>query len=195
MPIIDLLVQNEPDFDYLKSSPELKHPRYCPPPSDHQIDEYVLRTTKLDEGSSEGSIQVNDNIYLDQLKFGINDLDNTAVPSYNDQKTNALIRSARLLRIGDLSAILRMDHYQLAPGAFHVELNLSWLWLLLKIHRGEGADLGSLQYFIGLLAKVRLGSAQPDFETLVSLLMQVLTGARMCSYVNGLTWFSETFLT
>ncbi|KAF8178382.1 hypothetical protein K438DRAFT_1769567 [Mycena galopus ATCC 62051] len=150
---------------------------YRPSPPDHQTDEYVLRTTKLDEGSSEGSIQVNDNIYLDQLQFAIHDLDNTAVPSYNDQKTNALIRSARLLRIGDLSAILRMDYYQLAPGAFHVELNLSWL--LLKIHRGNGADLGSLQYFIGLLAKVRLGSAQSDFETLVSLLMQVLAGAML----------------
>ncbi|KAF8162317.1 hypothetical protein K438DRAFT_1618478, partial [Mycena galopus ATCC 62051] len=175
--IIELLLQNESDFEYLKNAPELQHPQYRPPPPDHQTDEYVLRTTKLDEGSSEGSIQVNDNIYLDQLQFAIHDLDNTAVPSYNDQKTNALIRSARLLRIGDLSAILRMDHYQLAPGAFHVELNLSWL--LLKIHRGNGADLGSLQYFIGLLAKVRLGSAQPDFETLVSLLMQVLAGAML----------------
>ncbi|KAJ7891017.1 hypothetical protein B0H13DRAFT_2234851 [Mycena leptocephala] len=79
--------------------------------------------------------------------------------------------------MGDMSALLRLQHYQLAPGAFHVELNLSWH--LLKIHRGNGADLGSLQYFIGLLAKTRLGSAQPDFETLVSLLMQVLSGAML----------------
>ncbi|KAF8151139.1 hypothetical protein K438DRAFT_1445558, partial [Mycena galopus ATCC 62051] len=80
-------------------------------------------------------------------------------------------------RLGNLSALLRLDHYQLAPGLFHVELNLSWL--LLKIHRGNGADLGSLQYFIGLLSKVRLGSAQPDFETLVSLFKQVLAGAML----------------
>ncbi|KAJ7452563.1 hypothetical protein FB451DRAFT_1050824 [Mycena latifolia] len=83
-----------------------------------------------------------------------------------------LIWSAQLLRMGDMSAILRLEHYQLAPGLFHLELTLSWL--LLKIPRGKGADLGSLQYFIGLLAKTRLRSAQPDFETLVSLLMQVL---------------------
>jgi hypothetical protein len=57
----------------------------------------VLRTTKLDEGSGEGMIQVNDNIYIDQLKFNIKDLNNTAVPSINDQKTNALICAARLL--------------------------------------------------------------------------------------------------
>ncbi|KAJ7698140.1 hypothetical protein B0H17DRAFT_927846, partial [Mycena rosella] len=172
--IVELLVQSEADFDYLKDAPQLKHTQYRPPPSDHITNEYVLRTTKLDEGSTEGTTQVNDNIYLDQLKFDVHDLDNIAVPSYNDQKTNALIRSAQLLRMGDMSALLRLDHYQLAPGAFHVELNLSWL--LLKIHRGNGDDLGSLQYFIGLLAKVRLGSAQPDFETLVSLFMQVLSG-------------------
>ncbi|KAF8159104.1 hypothetical protein K438DRAFT_1986032 [Mycena galopus ATCC 62051] len=175
--IIELRIQNESGFEYIKSAPELQHPQYRPPPPDHQTDEFVLRTTKLDEGSGEGTIQVNDNIYVDQLKFAINDLDNTAVPSINDQKTNALIRAARLLRLGDLSALLRLDHYQLAPGLFHVELNLSWL--LLKIHRGNGADLGSLQYFIGLLAKVRLGSAQPDFETLVSLFKQVLAGAML----------------
>ncbi|KAJ7744500.1 hypothetical protein DFH07DRAFT_963722 [Mycena maculata] len=166
-----------PGFEYVKDSPELKHPAYRPPPRNHRTLEYVLRTTKLDEGSSDGTIQVNENIYLDQLKYNIHDLDNTAVPSYNDQKTNTLIRSAQLLRMGDLSAILRLEQYQLAPGAFHVELNLSWL--LLRVHRGNGADIGSLQYFIGLLAKVRLGSDKPDFETLVSLLMQVLTGAML----------------
>ncbi|KAJ7687309.1 hypothetical protein B0H14DRAFT_2653906 [Mycena olivaceomarginata] len=152
------------------------------------------------EGSTEGSTLVNENIYLDQLDFDLHDLDNIAVPSYNDQKTNALIRSAQLLRMDDLSAILRLEQLQPAPGAFHTELNLSWM--LLKVHRGDGADLGSLQYFIGLLTKVRLGwipptsktfvflltqvltkvrlgSDHPDFETLVSLLTQVLTGAML----------------
>ncbi|KAJ6473464.1 hypothetical protein DFH09DRAFT_953689, partial [Mycena vulgaris] len=175
--IVDLLIQNSAGFDYVENAPELQHPSYRPPPADYATPEYVLRTTKLDEGSSDGTTQVNDNIYLDQLKFDLHDLDNIAVPSYKDQKTNALIRSAQLLRMGDLSAILRLEQYQLAPGWFHVELNQSWL--ILKIHRGEGADLGSLQYFIGLLAKVRLGSATPDFETLVSLLMQVLKGAML----------------
>ncbi|KAJ6568612.1 hypothetical protein B0H19DRAFT_938682 [Mycena capillaripes] len=173
--IVSLLIDNTRGFEYLKDAPELRHKSYRPPPPDHQTTEHVLRTTKLDEGSTEGTTQVNDNIYLDQLKYDIHDLDDIAVPSYNDQKTNALIRLAQLLRMGDLSAILRLEHYQLAPGAFHVELNLSWL--LLCIHHGDGADLGSLQYFIGLLTKVCLGSDQPDFETLVSLLMQVLTGA------------------
>ncbi|KAJ7280831.1 hypothetical protein C8J57DRAFT_1174450 [Mycena rebaudengoi] len=173
--LVELLTHGNSAFDYLKDDPLLRHPQYRPPPKDHVTNEYPLRTTEKDEGSSDGTVQVNDDIYLDQLQFGDHDLDNIAVPSYNDQKTNALIRSAQLLRTGDLSVILRLQQYQLGLGWFHVELNLSWL--LLRIHRGNGADLGSLQYFIGLLAKVRLGSAQPDFETLVSLLMQVLRGA------------------
>ncbi|KAJ7983224.1 hypothetical protein DFH06DRAFT_1441030 [Mycena polygramma] len=180
--IVELLVKNSPGFEYVAGASELKHPQYRPPPADHKTTEHVLRTTIIDEGSTDGTVQVNDNLYIDQLKFGIHDLDNIAVPSYNDQKTNALIRSARLLRMGDLSALLRLEHYQpcyqLAPGAFHLELNLSWM--LLKIHRGNGADLGSLQYFIGLLAKVRLASsAQPDFETLGLLFNQVLAGAML----------------
>ncbi|KAJ7100306.1 hypothetical protein C8R43DRAFT_1141345 [Mycena crocata] len=173
--IAELIIRDIPELQYLANAPELQHPSYRPPPPDHHTGEHVLRTTKLDEGSGDGTIQVNDNIYLDQLAFEPHQLDNIAVPSYNDQKTNALIRAAQLLRMGDLTALLRLEHYQLAPGLFHVELNLAWL--LLKVHRGKGADLGSLQYFIGLLAKKRLGSAHPDFETLVSLLMQVLTGA------------------
>ncbi|KAJ7661354.1 hypothetical protein DFH06DRAFT_1296653 [Mycena polygramma] len=175
--IVELLVKNSPGFEYVAGASELKHPQYRPPPADHKTIEHVLRTTIIDEGSTDGTVQVNDNLYIDQLMFGIHDLDNIAVPSYNDQKTNALLRSARLLRMGDLSALLRLEHYQLAPGAFHLELNLSWM--LLKIHRGNGADLGSLQYFIGLLAKVRLGSAQPDFETLGLLFNQVLAGAML----------------
>jgi hypothetical protein len=124
--IFKLLIECEPDLNYLKDAPEFQHPEYRPPPPGHTTQEHVLRTVKLDEGSTEGTIQINDNVYLDQLKFAIHDLDNIAVPSYNDQKTNALIRSAQLLRMGDMSSLLRLDHYQLAPGAFHVELNLSY---------------------------------------------------------------------
>ncbi|KAJ7882739.1 hypothetical protein B0H14DRAFT_3753165 [Mycena olivaceomarginata] len=177
--IVELLIADNRDFDYIRNSPELRHPSYRPPPADHKTNEYVLRTTTVDEGSTEGSTLVNENIYLDQLDFDLHDLDNIAVPSYNDQKTNALIRSAQLLRMDDLSAILRLEQLQPAPGAFHTELNLSWM--LLKVHRGDGADLGSLQYFIGLLTKVRLGLDHPDFETLVSLLTQVLTKVRLGS--------------
>ncbi|KAK6974994.1 hypothetical protein R3P38DRAFT_3335296 [Favolaschia claudopus] len=172
--LVDILVNYESKFDYLGDSSELQHPSYRPPPPNYRTSEYVLRTTTIDEGTTEGTIQINENIYLEQLKFGIHDLDDIAVPTYNDQKTNALIRSAQHLRTNDVSAILRLEHLQPAPGAFHIELNLAWM--ILRTHRGKSNDIGSLQYFIGLLAKKRLGADKPDFETLVSLLEQVLIG-------------------
>ncbi|KAK7027180.1 hypothetical protein R3P38DRAFT_2527329, partial [Favolaschia claudopus] len=78
----------------------------------------------------------------------------------------------------DVSAILRLEHLQPAPGAFHMELNLAWM--ILRVHRGDAREIGSLQYFISLLAKK---NPKPDFETLFSLLEQVLTGTRRkCTY-------------
>ncbi|KAJ7795799.1 hypothetical protein B0H13DRAFT_2392920 [Mycena leptocephala] len=62
--------------------------------------ERVLRTTTREEGSTAGTTQLSDETYLTQLEYDEHALDNIAVPSYNDQKTNALIRSAQLLRMG-----------------------------------------------------------------------------------------------
>jgi hypothetical protein len=135
--IVELLIADNRDFDHIRDSPELRHPSYCLP-TDHKTNEYVLRTTTLDEGSTEGSTLANENIYLDQLQFDLHDLDNIAVPSYNDQKTNALIRSAQLLRMDDLSAILRLEQLQPAHGAFHTELNLSWMLLKVDCWRSLG---------------------------------------------------------
>jgi hypothetical protein len=131
--IVELLIADNRDFDHIRDSPELRHPSYRLPPTDHKTNEYVLRTTTLDEGSTEGSTLVNENIYLDQLQFDLHDLDNIAVPSYNDQKTNALIRSAQLLRMDNLSAILRLEQLQPAHGALHTELNLSWMLLKVRL--------------------------------------------------------------
>lgn len=103
--IIEILVGFQPGFEYLKDSLLLVRRKYRPPPPGYQTKEHVLRTTTLDEGSTEGTIQVAEDIFLTQLQFDIHDLDNLAIGSWNDQKTNALIRSAQLLRRGDVSAI------------------------------------------------------------------------------------------
>ena len=84
----------------------------------------------------------------------------------------------------DLNAVHRMSCFQCAIGWFHGQLNL--IWALLHIHRRTGHQIGSLQFFIILLGKVRLGKEEPDFNTLRSLATQVLSG-------NILTyWKSET---
>ncbi|KAJ7864688.1 hypothetical protein B0H13DRAFT_1899019 [Mycena leptocephala] len=158
--IVELFIAGDPDFDYLKESPELQHPQYRPPPADHITQEHVLQTTTREEGSTAGTTQLSDETYLTQLEYDEHALDNIAVP----------LTTTRRPTLSSAPPNSFAWHYQLAPGLFHVELNLAWL--ILKIHRGNGPDLGSLQYFIGLLAKTRLGSAQPDFETMVSLFMQ-----------------------
>ena len=133
-----------------------------------------MRTTTLDESSIDGNIAVVRNIYVDQLKFGLNDLDNHAVPCINDQSTNARVCSAQTLPSNDTCSINHLDSIQLGPGCFHIELNL--LWAILNTHRGNLSDAGSLSYYMSLLDVSRLGSEHPDYQTLLSFCWLVLNG-------------------
>jgi hypothetical protein len=172
--IIKILIDNHPGFNYLSNSPVLKHRSYRPPPLGYKTQEYVLRTTTTDESTTDGNIKVARNVYIDQLAFDINDPNNQAIPSINDQSTNARVRSAQLLRSDDVGSINRMENFQLAPGLFHAQLNL--IWAILHIHRGSLEEIGGLQYYISLLGRVRLGAEHPDYRTLISLATQVLVG-------------------
>jgi hypothetical protein len=78
--VVNILITHHPGFNYLKDSDELAHKSYRPPPSKYKTQEYVLQTTTIEEGSTEGNIEVAQNIYVDQLKFGMNDLNNQAIP-------------------------------------------------------------------------------------------------------------------
>lgn len=184
--VIKILLDGQKGFDYLQDEPELQHKKYRPPPSGYKTKEYVLRTTTIEENSTEGNIKVNENIYLDQCELKDNgiELEDTAVGSINDRDTNRLIRAAMVLRADDRTTVLRLAHLQLAPGMFHVLLNL--LWAILKIHRGTDADDGSLQFYISLLTKSRLNSDHPDYNTTRSFFNQVLFGHIM------LYWTTET---
>lgn len=184
--VIKILMDGQQGFDYLQDESELQHKKYRPPPPGYKTKEYVLRTTTIEENSTEGNIKVNENIYLDQCELKDNgiELEDTAVGSINDRDTNRLIRAAMVLRADDRTTVLRLAHLQLAPGMFHVLLNL--LWAILKIHRGTDADDGSLQFYISLLTKSRLNSDHPDYNTTRSFFNQVLFGHIM------LYWTSET---
>jgi hypothetical protein len=163
--ILHILFMNEEGFSYLdKNDSGLKPRAYRPPPPGYKTTEFVMRTTTIDEGSTEGNIKVADEQYFIQLAFQKNDLDDTAILLIPDQATNALTRAAQILRKGDLNAIHHMSCFQCGIGWFHAQLN--FLWALLHIHRGDGEQIGSLQFFITLLGKVRLGKDKPDFNTL-----------------------------
>ncbi|KAJ7626969.1 hypothetical protein FB45DRAFT_749875 [Roridomyces roridus] len=119
-------------------------------------------------------ILFHDDIYLNQLKRTAESLSKYAIPSYNDQLTNARIRSAQIERAKDTNAWNRREVFQLAFGLFHLCLNL--VWAILHVHRGKINEVGSLSYFFSVMEKVRLGNDQPDYHSLLTALEQVLDG-------------------
>ncbi|KAG0692099.1 hypothetical protein DFH29DRAFT_818237 [Suillus ampliporus] len=134
----------------------------------------MLRTTTNDKSTTDGNIKVAWNGYLEQLGFGLHDLDNQAIPCINDQSTNSRVCGAQLLCSDNIRSINHMENFQLAPSFFHVQLNL--IWAILHVHCGSIEDTGGMQYYISLLGRVRLGAEHPDYRTLVSFTMQVLVG-------------------
>ena len=115
-----------------------------------------------------------EDIYITQMGFQSKDLDNIAIPSVNDQLTNARIRSAKILRVLDINTFTRMQNLQVAFRLFHLCLNL--VWALLHIHRGSLTLHGSLTYWFALMEKTRLGCDKPDYHSLLTALMQILDG-------------------
>jgi hypothetical protein len=102
--IIHILISNEEGFSYIDRSNPLLQPRsYRPPPSGYKTQEFVMRTTTIDEGSTEGNIEVAFDQYSVQLEFDLYELDDRALLAIHDQATNARIRAAQILRKGDLS--------------------------------------------------------------------------------------------
>ena len=143
-------------------------------PPNHKTKFYPCRANTIDESSILGNLQVHDNIYRVQLDMESKDLNDLAIPTINDQLTNARIRGAQTLRAKDINAWERREIFQLSFGIFHLVMN--FIWALLQTHRGSINDLGSLSQFFAILEKVRLGSDKPDYHTLLAALSQILEG-------------------
>lgn len=136
--------------------------------------QFPLRTTTIDESSIVGNLMVHDDAYSVQLEKKPEDLGLYAIPSVNDQSTNARIRSGQVMRINDLDTWARRDILQLGFGLFHLCMNL--VWALLHMHKGSLNQTGSLTYFFALMEKARLGAEHPDYHTLFAALSQILEG-------------------
>ncbi|KAF8834574.1 hypothetical protein BDN67DRAFT_985220 [Paxillus ammoniavirescens] len=135
---------------------------------------YLIRTSTIDESSITGNITVIHDVYINQLKMTHELLADQAIPSINDQSTNACIRGAKALRTQDVNTFTRLQNLQLSFGLFHLCMNL--IWALLHIHCGSIHQIGSLSYFFALLDHTRLGCEHPDYHTLLAMLLQVLQG-------------------
>lgn len=174
--IITILLQCSSQFrDYpYQKDMALQHMSRRKLPIGFKMKQYPLRTSSIDESSVTGNIAVVNDVYMNQLKMTPEQLSDRAIPSINDQSTNARIRGAKVLRAKDVDSFERLDCIQLAPGLFHLVMNL--IWALLHVHRGSANCSGSLSHFFVVLNRTRLAGPRPDYHTLLSTLMQILKG-------------------
>lgn len=193
--IAQILMKYVPGFDAQKNDPILQHKRRQMIREGHKTVFHPIRATTIDESTVEGNLHVHDDVYLVQLDKKPADLNKTAIPSFNDQLTNARIRGGQILRCKDVTPYDRRDIFQLAFGGFHLAMNL--IWGILKNHRGTISQIGSLTHFFTVLEKTRLGGEHPDYHTLSAALSQVLHGLILnacrieCGHVS-LGEFSKT---
>ena len=172
--ISQILLKYLDGFSAQKSNPILQHKPRRPLPKGHKTIFHPLRATTIDESTVEGNLHVHEDVYLVQLDKNPDDLNNIAIPSFNDQLTNARIRGAQILRRKDVTSFDRRDIFQLAFGGFHLAMNL--IWGILENHRGTINQTGSLTHLFTVLEKTRLGGEHLDYHTLSAALTQILHG-------------------
>ena len=122
----------------------------------------------------DGNLAVHDDVYTVQLDMDPENLNTKAIPSINDQLTNARIRGVQDQHCKDVSAWEQCENFQLDFGIFHLVMNL--IWSILSVHRGTVQQAGSLAYFFSIMEKTRLGSDHPDYHTLLTTITQILEG-------------------
>ncbi len=174
--VTNTLLKHVKGFDYIKDDLLLQHPEQQALPKGHKMKYYCLRANTIEEASVQGNILVHDNVYHIQLKLDADSpiINTYAIPTINDQLTNACIRGAQAMRAQDVSFWEQRQIFQISFGAFHLIMNL--IWALLQCHCGTTNDLGSLSHFFLILEKTHLGGEHPDYHTLLSTLMQILEG-------------------
>jgi hypothetical protein len=182
--VVEALVQWVPAFFHYKSHPDLQHEQRRPVPKGYKTQQFPLRVSTIEENSIKGNIAVLRNIYIDQLGLKEDHLADLAIPCINDQSTNARIRGAKAIRADDVNPFTRIQCFQLAPGLFHMLMNL--LWAVLHVHWGSVNSTGSLAYWFSVLDRKRLSSQQPDFHTLRSSLFQILDGLLLACWATEL---------
>lgn len=172
--IIRILSKYVNGFEIQLTDAYLQRPQRRPLPLGHKTVFHPLRATTIEEASIDGNLLVHDDVYLVQLGHSPDNLNNMAIPTINDQLTNAHIQGGQHLRHEDVSPWERREIFQLGFGSFHLAMNL--LWCVLETHRGTLNQTGSLTHFFAMLEKTRLGGEHPDYHTLLAALTQILHG-------------------
>jgi hypothetical protein len=89
--ILQILFKYVEGFDYVNDNPTFQHPSLRTIPKGHKTKFHPLRTTTIEEATVTGNLLVHDNVYKVQLGKNGSDLVEHAIPSFNDQLTNARI--------------------------------------------------------------------------------------------------------
>ncbi|KAG2003762.1 hypothetical protein CC2G_004341 [Coprinopsis cinerea AmutBmut pab1-1] len=191
--ILRVLSTYIPGFARYEKEEVLQHQPRKPCPTGVKTDYYPLRLSTIEEASVKGNRLVHEDAYITQLQKDPKELSKHAVPSCNDQLTNARIRSLQLLRKLDIDAFERRSFLvpELAP--FHTSLNATWV--LKTAHYGSIKDEDSLSFFFNLLGKRRLAGNKPDYHTLQAACNQILDGILLAAWeteCGDLYAFSKT---
>ena len=172
--VVRVLCRYHRDFKHYLEIPILQNVPRWRMPDGHKTKQFPLRITTIDKSTTVGNIAVHHDTYITQLKLTYKDLSDMAIPSINDQSTNARIRGAKALHAQDVNPFTRVQCFQLGFGLFHLCLNL--IWALLHVHRGHINRVGSLSHWFAILEKTRLGNAHPNYHSLLAAFMQILDG-------------------
>ncbi|KAJ7677145.1 hypothetical protein B0H14DRAFT_3177829 [Mycena olivaceomarginata] len=157
---IHTLIKHIPGFEYLAQNPLVQHKERRAIPVGYKTHQSPTRATTIEEATVRGNLLYHDEVYLNQFHRTSASLSTYAIPSFNDQLTNARIRAAQILRAQDTNAWNRREVFQLGFGLFHLCLNLPCI-------------------FFALMEKARLGNEQPDYHTLLAALTQIHDGLMM----------------
>ncbi|KIK40439.1 hypothetical protein CY34DRAFT_24807 [Suillus luteus UH-Slu-Lm8-n1] len=140
--------------------------------------QYPLCTSTIDESSISGNMAVVNDVYINQLKMTHNELSDCAIPSFNDQSTNARIRGAKALRTQDINPFTQLQFIQLRFSLFHLYLNLhpdyhTLLSTLLQILRGIILNSWKVECIYDSLAA--LASSKPTVDDLLRIAGTILS--------------------
>ena len=172
--LVRILCCRHPSFKHLQKHPAFQPESVRPLPRGYRTQQFPLRISTIEESTITGNIAVHVDTHEKQLMLTHQQLSDMAIFSVNDQATNARVRGAKLLRAKDVNPFTRCECLQLGIGLFHLGLNL--IWVILHVHRGTQNQEGSLAYWFTILEKTRLGSAHPDYHTLLATLQQIFDG-------------------
>ena len=119
-PIIRILLDgNKAHYTYpYESDPLLQHKPRRKLPAGIKTAQFQPRTATIDESSVSGNIAVFEDVYINQLQMSYTKSSDMAIPSINDQSTDARIRGAKALRMKDINPFTQLQCIQLGFGLF-----------------------------------------------------------------------------